>query len=46
MTSDLDEKPITFQGLLTQAVFRKTETVKSDKLNFYIPEKWNYNEAI
>ena len=27
----------------TKKVFTKTTTIKDDKLNFYIPEKWNYD---
>jgi hypothetical protein len=26
--------------------FKKVRTVKSDELNFYIPEKWDYDQII
>jgi len=29
-----------------QKTFKKVRTVKSDELNFYIPEKWDYNQII
>lgn len=26
--------------------YKKVETIKSDELNFYVPEKWNYEMEI
>lgn len=55
MINDLNEKPIPLEGLSITAtyagaykpkvVFRKMETVKSNELNFYVPEKWNYENG-